>query len=200
MRKALERTFRVAFSSHALAGSPPRRRSPRRSTLQDFASLAESIGGDLVDATSLAKGYQDPHFVDAKPSLVLKLSRADVLLVAGLELEIGYLPPLIDQSRNEKIRPGSPGYVDLSAGCEILNRPAGQVTRAMGDVHPYGNPHYWTDPGNGRTIARTIAAKLAQVDPANREAYERGFAAFEARLAQKDKEWLAKMAPCGSRS
>jgi zinc/manganese transport system substrate-binding protein len=165
------------------------------STLQDFASISQSIGGDLVEADSLAKGYQDPHFVDAKPSFILKLSRADLLIVAGLELEIGYLPPLIDQSRNTKIHPGSPGYLDVSHGCDILERPVGQVTRAMGDVHPYGNPHFWTDPDNGRVIARSIAAKLSELDPANRGAYEKSLAAFEAKLAEKDKEWLAKMAP-----
>ena len=101
------------------------------STLQDFASISQSIGGDLIEADALAKGYQDPHFVDAKPSFILKLSRADLLIVAGLELEIGYLPPLIDQSRNAKIHPGGPGYLDVSVGCDILERPTGQVTRAM---------------------------------------------------------------------
>jgi zinc/manganese transport system substrate-binding protein len=148
-----------------------------------------------VETFALAKGYQDPHFVDAKPSFILKLSRADLLIVAGLELEIGYLPPLIDQARNDKIKPGSPGYLDASIGCDILQRPTTQVTRAMGDVHPYGNPHYWTDPNNGRVIAKSIAAKLSEIDPAGRATYEKNLAAFDAKLAEKDKEWLAKMAP-----
>jgi zinc/manganese transport system substrate-binding protein len=165
------------------------------SSLQDFASIAASVGGDRVETFALAKGYQDPHFVDAKPSFILQLSRADLLIVAGLDLEIGYLPPLLDQSRNEKIRPGTPGYLDASQGCEILGRPAGQVTRAMGDVHPFGNPHYWTDPENGRRIARSIAAKLTQLDPAGRDTYTKSLAAFEARLTQKEREWTAKMAP-----
>jgi len=143
------------------------------STLQDFASIAEAVGGDRVETFALAKGYQDPHFVDAKPSFILKLSRADLLIVAGLELEIGYLPPLLDQSRNDKIHANGPGYLDASIGCEILQRPTTQVTRAMGDVHPYGNPHYWTDPDNGRVIARAIAAKLGELDPAGKAAYER---------------------------
>jgi zinc/manganese transport system substrate-binding protein len=167
-------------------------------TLQDLASLAQSIGGERVDASSIAKGYQDPHFVDAKPSFVLKLSRADLLVVAGLELEIGYLPPLVDQSRNRKIQPGSNGYLDASVGCNILGRPTGQVTRAMGDVHPYGNPHYWTDPDNGRVIARSIADRLSKIDPAGRPLYERNLAAFESRLAQKDAEWQAKLKPYNS--
>jgi len=165
------------------------------SSLQDFASIADSVGGNRIETYALAKGYQDPHFVDAKPSFILRLSNADLLIVAGLELEIGYLPPLIDQSRNDKIHPGNAGYLDASIGCDILQRPTTQVTRAMGDVHPYGNPHYWTDPDNGRVIARSIAAKLSQLDPAGRESYEKNLAAFEAKLAEKEKEWDAKMAP-----
>src|SRR5262245_35689312 len=104
-------------------------------SIQDLASIAESVGGKRVDTFALSRGYQDPHFVEAKPSFVLKLSRAGLLIVAGLELEIGYLPPLLDQSRNEKIRPGTPGYLDASTGCDILEKPTQTVTRAMGDVH-----------------------------------------------------------------
>jgi ABC-type Zn uptake system ZnuABC Zn-binding protein ZnuA len=164
-------------------------------SLQDLASIAEEIGGDRVETFALAKGYQDPHFVDAKPSFILKLSRADVLIVAGLELEIGYLPPLIDQSRNEKIHPGSQGYLDASVGCDILQRPTQVVTRAMGDVHPYGNPHYWTDPENGRVIARAIAAKFSELDPEGKASYGANLAEFEAKLTAKEKEWQAKIAP-----
>jgi zinc/manganese transport system substrate-binding protein len=165
------------------------------SSLQDFASLAEIVGGNRVETFALAKGYQDPHFVDAKPSFVLRLSEADLLIVAGLELEIGYLPPLIDQSRNDKIHPGGRGYLDASVGCDILQRPVQQVTRAMGDVHPYGNPHYWTDPQNGRVIARAIAAKLSELDPAGAADYSRNLAAFEAKLTEREKVWDAEMAP-----
>lgn len=164
-------------------------------TLQDFASIADAIGGNRVETFSLAKGYQDPHFVDAKPSFILKLSRADVLIVAGLELEIGYLPPLLDQSRNAKIHPGNPGYLDASVGCDIVGRPTQQVTRAMGDVHPYGNPHYWTDPSNGRVIARSIAARLSQIDPGGQATYSKNLSDFEAKLSAKEKEWDGKMAP-----
>jgi zinc/manganese transport system substrate-binding protein len=164
-------------------------------TLQDLASIADSVGGDRVETFALAKGYQDPHFVDAKPSFILKLSRADLLIVAGLELEIGYLPPLIDQSRNDKIHPGAAGYLDASTGCDILQRPTTQVTRAMGDVHPYGNPHYWTDPDNGHVIARAIASKLAELDPSGKTVYEQNLATFEAKLKEKQKEWDSKMAP-----
>jgi zinc/manganese transport system substrate-binding protein len=194
----MKRPFVFLLSAFVLCGAysaPALAKVKIVSTLDDFSSIAASIGGGLVETESLAKGYQDPHFVDAKPSFILKLSRADLLIVAGLELEIGYLPPLIDQSRNTKIHVGGPGYLDVSNGCDILQRPTTQVTRAMGDVHPFGNPHYWLDPDNGRVIARAIAAKLTELDPANRAAYEKGLADFEARLTEKDKEWKAKLAP-----
>ena len=185
----------LALATFALIAAPASAKLKVVATLQDFASIADSVGGDRVETFAMAKGYQDPHFVDAKPSFILKLSRADLLIVAGLELEIGYLPPLIDQSRNDKIHPGSAGYLDSSVGCDILQRPTTQVTRAMGDVHPYGNPHYWTDPNNGGVIARSIASKLSELDPAGKATYDKNLAAFESRLAEKDKEWLAKMAP-----
>jgi zinc/manganese transport system substrate-binding protein len=190
MKKTL--WFLLALAAFA---SPASAKVKVVTTLQDFSSIADAVGGDRVETFALARGYQDPHFVDAKPSFILKLSNADLLVVAGLELEIGYLPPLIDQARNEKIHPGAAGYLDASAGCEILGKPTGQVTRAMGDVHPYGNPHYWTDPNNGRVIAHSIAAKLSEIDPAGRATYEKNLAAFDAKLTEKDKEWLSKMAP-----
>jgi zinc/manganese transport system substrate-binding protein len=164
-------------------------------SLQDFSSIADAVGGKRVESFALARGYQDPHFVEPKPSFVLKLSRADLLIVAGLELEIGYLPPLIDQSRNDKIRPGAPGYLDASVGCDILERPTGVVTRAMGDVHPFGNPHYWLDPNNGRVIARAIAAKLSALDPAGTGEYKTNLAAFESRLTAGEQRWDAQLGP-----
>ena len=162
---------------------------------QDFASIADAVGGKRVETFALAKGYQDPHFVDPKPSFVLKLSKADLLIVAGLELEIGYLPPLIDQSRNDKIRPGAQGYLDASNGCDILEKPTGTVTRAMGDVHPFGNPHFWLDPENGRIIARAIAARLSELDPPGAAEYKANLAAFEAKLTDGEKRWEAALAP-----
>lgn len=164
-------------------------------SLQDFASIAEAVGGKRVEVFALAKGYQDPHFVEPKPSFVLKLSRADLLIAAGLELEIGYLPPLIDQSSNDKIRPGAPGYLDASTGCDILERPTGTVTRAMGDVHPFGNPHFWLDPENGRIIARAIADRLTHLDPAGAAEYKANLAAFETKLTEGEKRWEAALAP-----
>ncbi|MGH9317824.1 MAG: metal ABC transporter solute-binding protein, Zn/Mn family, partial [Thermoanaerobaculia bacterium] len=117
----------LAFALILLAAAPVAAKVSVVSSLDDFASLADAIGGDRVETSALARGYQDPHFVDAKPSFILKLSRADLLIAAGLELEIGYLPPLIDQSRNDKIHPGNPGYLDASIGCDILQRPTTQV-------------------------------------------------------------------------
>src|ERR1700724_3079758 len=119
----------------------------------DLAALAQEVGGDKIEVESIARGYQDPHFVDAKPSFLLKLKRADLLIVVGLELEIGWLPPLIPQSTHPKIQVGAPGYFDASRFAKILEIPTGQVTRAEGDVHPLGNPHYWLDPENGFRIA-----------------------------------------------
>ena len=162
---------------------------------QDLASLAREVGGDLISADSIAMGYQDPHFVEPKPSFLLKLQKADLLVVVGLQLEIGWLPPLITQSRNPKIQVGAPGYLDMSQSCQILEIPTGQVTRAMGDVHPLGNPHYWLDPDNGRRIAKTLAAKFSEMQPANAAAFAQRFADFDKRLATAEKGWEAKMAP-----
>src|SRR6266446_7107085 len=134
-------------------------------TTEDLASIAREVAGDRMAVESLAKGYQDPHFVEAKPSFILKLQKADVLIVVGRELEIGWLPPLIQQSRNGKIQQGAPGYLDASLTAQILEVPSGNITRAEGDVHPFGNPHYWTDPENGKRIAKAISDKLVQLRP-----------------------------------
>src|SRR5215467_236132 len=122
-------------------------------TTEDLASIAREIGGDRITVDSMAKGYQDPHFVEAKPSFILKLQKADLLVLVGRDLEIGWLPPLIQQSRNSKVQVGADGYLDASLHARILEMPQGQVTRAEGDVHPLGNPHYWLDPDNGKIVA-----------------------------------------------
>jgi len=162
-------------------------------TTQDLASLTREVAGDRVEVVSLAKGYQDPHFVDAKPSYVLQLSRADLLIAVGLELEVGWLPTLVQQARNPKLLT-STNYLDPSTAVDILERPKEQVTRALGDVHPFGNPHYWLDPENGRKMARAIAEKLTALDPAGADLYRKNVASFEQRLDQKEKEWDAEMA------
>src|SRR5216683_29582 len=165
----------------------------------DLASLAQEVGGDKVDVESIARGYQDPHFVEAKPSFLLKLRHADLLIVVGLELEIGWLPPLISQSTNPKIQVGAPGYFDASRFAKILEIPTGVVTRAEGDVHPLGNPHYWLDPENGLRIAKGIADKLSQMRPDDASYFGQRYSDFEQRLKQADQKWLADMKPYASR-
>jgi len=162
---------------------------------EDLASLTREVGGDRVKVESLSRGYQDPHFVEAKPSFVLKLHACQLLVAVGRELEIGWLPPLITQSRNAKIQRGAEGYLDASLTAEILEIPTGDITRAMGDVHPQGNPHYWLDPGNGRRIAQAIQAKLAQLSPADASYFASRYADFDKRLAEAEKRWEAMMAP-----
>jgi zinc/manganese transport system substrate-binding protein len=164
-------------------------------TTEDLASIAREVGGDRITVESIAKGYQDPHFVEAKPSFILKLQKADVLIVVGRELEIGWLPPLIQQSRNSKIQPGAEGYLDASLECEILEVPTTQVTRAMGDVHPLGNPHYWLDPENGKRIGKEIADKFSQIRPNERATFQQRLTDFTTRLDAAEKRWLAQMAP-----
>jgi zinc/manganese transport system substrate-binding protein len=162
---------------------------------QDLAAIAQEVGGDKIKVTALAKGYQDPHFVEAKPSFVLTLNKADLLIVVGRDLEIGWLPPLITQSRNAKIQPGAAGYLDPSVNAKILELPTGQITRAMGDVHPLGNPHYWLDPENGKRIAQAIAGKLAEMDGANAAYYKQREQDFESRLTAAIQRWKAQLAP-----
>src|SRR5258708_27314715 len=125
-----------------------------------MAALAQEVGGDHINVESIAKGYQDPHFVEAKPSFLLKLRQADVLITVGLQLEIGWLPPLITQSGNPRIQVGGSGYLDASQFSEILEIPTGVVTPAMGDVHPLGNPHSWLHPHHRPPLSRGLAGKF----------------------------------------
>ena len=161
----------------------------------DLAALAQEVGGDKINVEAMAKGYQDPHFVEAKPSFLLKLRQADLLIVVGLQLEIGWLPPLISQSGNSRIQVGANGYLDASQFAEILEIPQGSITRAMGDVHPLGNPHYWLDPDNGRRVAKGIVSKLAEMDPEDGGYFQQRFQDFDRRLTEADKKWLADMKP-----
>ena len=162
---------------------------------EDMAELVREVGGDKVKVDFVGRGYQDPHFVEAKPSFILKLAKADLLVVVGRELEIGWLPPLIQQSRNAKIQVGADGYLDASLTAKILDIPTGQITRAMGDVHPLGNPHYWLDPDNGRRVAQAIAAKLAALSPGDAAYFQARYADFDKRLTEAEKRWDAAMAP-----
>src|SRR5689334_16916839 len=148
-------------------------------TLPDIGKIAEAVGGDKVHVTTIASGIQDPHFVDPKPSYVVKLRDAELFLVNGLDLEIGWVPPLLDSARNGKIRVGAPGYVDCSKGIPVLEVPSGTVTRAEGDVHPFGNPHYLTDPLNGVIVAQTIADAFARARPSDAAYFDGRKKAFQ---------------------
>lgn len=164
-------------------------------TTEDLASIAREVGGDKVKVMAIAKGYQDPHFVDPKPSFILEVNRAELLILVGRELELGWLPSLLTSGRNAKVQPGAGGYLDASLSVKILEIPTGQLTRAMGDVHPQGNPHYWLDPGNGRLMAQTIRDRLSQLRPGDRAYFEQRYADFNTRLAAAEARWDAAMAP-----
>jgi len=164
-------------------------------TTEDLAAIAREVGGDHVTVDAIAKGYQDPHFVEAKPSFILKLQKADLLILVGRDLEIGWLPPLIQQSRNSKVQVGADGYLDASLQAHILEIPQGQITRAEGDVHPLGNPHYWLDPENGKIIAREIFDKFVRVRPNDRTYFEQRLNDFVSHLNDAEKRWVDLMAP-----
>jgi ABC-type Zn uptake system ZnuABC Zn-binding protein ZnuA len=166
------------------------------SSLPDFAAIAKEVGGDKVDVKSLAKGYQDPHFVDGKPSFILDLNKADLLIHDGLELEIGWLPPLVTGARNSKILPYNIGNLDCSTLISnILEVPTTKVDRSMGDIHPSGNPHYMLDPRNGIAVAKGIADRLKEIDPENASYYDERLGDFVKHLSAKIKEWDEKLAP-----
>ena len=195
--KLVHRAFRLVAGAVFAIAAPSAHAAGLKvvTTTEDLASLTREIGGDRISVDSIAKGYQDPHFVEAKPSFILKLHAADLLVVVGRELEIGWLPPLLQQSRNANIQPGSKGYLDASLTVKILDIPQGQITRAMGDVHPSGNPHYWLDPGNGRRIAQAVQGKLSELQPADAAFFAQRFADFDKRLADAEKRWDAALAP-----
>jgi ABC-type Zn uptake system ZnuABC Zn-binding protein ZnuA len=181
-----------------LVSAPPAQAASKLNvvtTTEDLASLTREVGGDHVEVESIARGYQDPHFVEAKPSFILKLNRADLLVAVGLQLEIGWLPPLVTQSRNPRIQQATSGYLEVSQFCKILEIPSGQITRAMGDVHPLGNPHYWLDPQNGRLIAQGIAKRLGELRPQEASYFQQRFQDFSQRLATAEKVWEQKVAP-----
>ena len=161
----------------------------------DLAEFASQVGGDRVEVESIARGYQDPHFVEAKPSFLLKLRRANLLIGVGLQLEIGWLPPLITQCGNPNVQVSARGYLDASQFAEVLEIPTTAVTRAMGDVHPFGNPHYWLDPENGRRIAQGIEKKLAEMQPQDTAYFEQRLQDFNQRLTEAEKRWDAQMQP-----
>jgi ABC-type Zn uptake system ZnuABC Zn-binding protein ZnuA len=164
-------------------------------TTPDLASIAREVGGEKVEVESLALGFQDAHFVDPKPSFVVKLNRADVYIKRGLDLEVGWAPVLETGARNPHVLMGAPGYIDASAGIELLEVPTGPIDRSLGDIHPFGNPHYQLDPENARMIARNIFSGLARMSPEDREYFAERLMAFNARVEAKLAEWERILAP-----
>jgi zinc/manganese transport system substrate-binding protein len=177
-------------------GTPPAGKLNVVATTPDLAALAQAIGGDAVDVKALAKPTEDPHFVDAKPSHIVTLNRADVLIEGGAELEIGWLPPLLESARNDKIATGAPGRISASQGVTLLEVPA-TFDRSRGDVHALGNPHFLIDPVNVRLIVAQIAGHFAQVAPANAELFKANLKTFNATLEVRQADWRKQLAPYG---
>lgn len=186
----------TAFQAHA---------SPKIkvvTTIPDLASIAAEVGGEEVDVFAIAKGYQDPHFVDAKPSFMIKLQDADLFVQVGLGLEIGWVPPLLEGSRNAAILPGGSGFVDASAGISALEVPVGDLAalRAAGDIHADGNPHYWLDPENGKIIARNICEGLIRINPSKKEYFKNNLLAFESSVDSRIATLKKVMSPYKGRA
>src|SRR2546428_573396 len=163
-------------------------------TTPELADFAKEVGGDLISVKAMAKPTEDPHFVDPKPSPVVTLNHADVLIEGGLTLEMGWLPPLLANARNAKIEVGQPGYINASTGIARLELPD-VLTRKKGDIHPMGNPHCFVDPVNARIAAANIADALARLDPKSAGVYQANLQKFQARLDAKTKEWQQMLAP-----
>jgi zinc/manganese transport system substrate-binding protein len=194
----IRRTFTAALvalgASLALGARPAEAQLKVVTSTTDLYDIARAVGGSNAQVTHIGEGYQDPHFIEAKPSFVLQLRNADVWAFVGLDLEIGWMPLLLDGARNPKVKFGGPGYLDVSKAIPVLDVPQGSIDRSMGDVHPLGNPHYWLDPENGRRIARLFAQKFTQLDRAHAADYTRNEQAFEARLNAAEKSWAPMLA------
>jgi len=179
-----------------IASAIPARADLRVATaLEDLASVAQSVGGRHVTAFSLCKGYEDPHFVPAKPSLMRAIRNADVFVSVGLELDSGWLPMVLPGSRNPKIQPGAHGFVDASEGVQVLEKPTGTVSRAEGDVHPLGNPHYYLDPKNLKVVADHLAEVFGKLDPDNSGDYLANAKSFDEKMDKSVVAWEKEMAP-----
>jgi zinc/manganese transport system substrate-binding protein len=183
-----------SFAALLLAGLAAQAKLNVVATLPDFGSLAREIGDDKINLTVLAKATEDPHFVDARPSFVVALRTADVLIDGGAELELGWLPPLLQNARNVKLDIGKPGRVEAAQGIRLMNVPT-NVTRAAGDVHALGNPHFTADPIIAKAIAQHIAQSFSALDPANSATYDANYKKFETAIDGKLQEWGATMLP-----
>ena len=181
----------LLFSLCALLGisTPAQAKLRVVTSVETFADLARRVGGDLVDVQSLGRGTMDPHFVEAKPNLQVLLNRADLLVHVGLDLEIGWLPPMLLGARNPKILTGTPGNLNASAAIPLLDLPKTQIDRSMGDIHPMGNPHYWIPPDNAAIVASEIADRLSQLDPSHAAQYQSNLARFKQELSAHKATW-----------
>src|SRR5215208_5531826 len=180
----LPRLAATALLALSSAVAPGARKLNVVTTTPDLGALAREIGGDLVEVKTLAKPTEDPHFVDAKPSHIVTLNRADALIQGGAELEIGWLPPLLETARNDKIAAGAPGLIIASSGVQMLDIPA-TLDRARGDVHALGNPHFLIDPVDAKVVAAEIATHLSQLDPGSANLFKANLAAFNQRVDAK---------------
>lgn len=184
----------IAALGIALAPAPATAQLEVVTSTTDLYDIAKAVGGSRISATHISEGYQDPHFVEAKPSYVLRLRDADVFAFVGLDLEIGWMSLLVEGSRNAKITRGSPGYLDVSQVIPVLDVATGRVDRSQGDVHPRGNPHYWLDPDNAKRIAELFQRTFTVLDREGADTYARNTAAFSARLDAAAKEWAPLLA------
>lgn len=166
-------------------------------TIPDLSAIAQEIGQDKVNTFAIAKGYQDPHFVDAKPSFVLKLKQAELFVQVGLDLEVGWVPPLLQTARNRDASFGGKGYLDASGNIDLLEVPSGDAAelRAGGDIHIYGNPHYWLDPRNGKIVAKNICDALTRLKPGDAAIFDQRLQVFEQRVDSAYAAWQEKLAP-----
>jgi zinc/manganese transport system substrate-binding protein len=188
----MRRFIVAAFTALAVAARADAQLKVVTSTT-DLADIAKEVGGAKVSLSHVSEGYQDPHFAEAKPSFILKMRDADVFAFVGLDLEIGWMPLLVQGARNTKIQMGGSGYLDVSQVIQVLDRPSGNVDRSQGDVHPLGNPHYWLDPENGRRIARLFKRRFSDLDSKNESYYDANEKSFEAKLNNAERAWQPQL-------
>jgi zinc/manganese transport system substrate-binding protein len=189
----------LAFATAALTATAPRALAAGKlsvvTTIPEFAWAASEIGGPLVETHALLNGTENPHFVDAVPEFTRLAAEADVVCVAGLDLEVGYMPPVLSRSGNAQVQPGGKGYCEVGHAVDVLEKPTGPVDRSMGDVHPSGNPHFWLSPKALSDGSREIAATLTRVDPSHGAEYQKGLEAFQAKLTKLSEDVTARLKP-----
>ncbi len=198
MRSNLRNSLATCAVALLSTAAPARATLKVVATTSEYGALAVEIGGDRVAVTTIAKPTEDPHFVDARPSQIVAMHRADVLIEGGAELEIGWLPPLLDGARNAKILAGAPGRIVASEGVQLLDIPLA-ADRSQGDAHVAGNPHFMLDPLNSKIVARHLARVFEALDPEGAATYEANAVRFESTLDAKMKEWTAALAPFAGR-